>query len=367
MGGTATESMLERPQEALFAEASRLLCAVCGIVTEGEVPHAAQARAQMKFQRSSRMFYSCHMQTLMTEWFERTHLLDLYASVPIRTAYDCAPKCFRAQFLCLLNRAAMAEAKRFNDCVRGSWPKIMQTFPEMGLWRELRQAVHARVWDSSGEPPPKEPVQEAAPDAKRSRSRSRRRSRSRSRRRRDDKKRGRGNDEIDDGRRHRDDTDWYAKNPIGRRGKGPLAERERKRDFAWDARWTASDDDGQKPTKNEDAVEEAPPSRNPREVISAHPSGHRACKWARKWRSAMAAVLPSGLDEAVPLTDRFESWGCCCGRTLYRGCREPTPTGTWAFSEQTIRMRRPSAGMARRCPHGAWSRAGFPRSGPLCQ
>ncbi|CAJ1434241.1 unnamed protein product, partial [Effrenium voratum] len=80
-------------------------------------------------------------------------------------------------------------------------------------------------------------------------------------------------------------------------------ERERKRDFAWDARWTASDDDGQKPTKNEDAVEEAPPSRNPREVISAHPSGHRACKWARKWRSAMAAVLPSGLDEAVPLTD----------------------------------------------------------------
>ena len=33
------------------------------------------------------------------------------------------------------------QAKRFNDCVRGSWPKIMQTFPEMGLWRELRQAI----------------------------------------------------------------------------------------------------------------------------------------------------------------------------------------------------------------------------------
>ena len=43
MGGTATESMLERPQEALFAEASRLLCAVCSIVTEGEVSHVAQA------------------------------------------------------------------------------------------------------------------------------------------------------------------------------------------------------------------------------------------------------------------------------------------------------------------------------------
>ena len=86
MGGTATEMMLERPQEAivplslscrnledtshygcpqaLFAEASRLLCcrltklfrslfgstvqsrvsgAVCGIVTEGEVSNVAQA------------------------------------------------------------------------------------------------------------------------------------------------------------------------------------------------------------------------------------------------------------------------------------------------------------------------------------
>lgn len=307
MGGTATEMMLERPQEALFAEACRLLCAVCGIVTEGEVSHVAQARAQIKFQRSSRMFYSCHMQTLMSEWFEKTHLLDLYASVPIRTAYDCAPKCFRAQFLCLLNRAAMAEAKRFNDCVRGSWPKIMQTFPEMGLWRELRQAIHTRVWDTTGEPlvaAPQEPVEET----KRSKSRKRSRSRSRSRRRRD-RDRGRGNKredgtyELDDGRRHREDTNWYEKNPIGSRGRGPMAERERKRDLAWDSRWTTSEDDGPKPQK---ATEEQPPEevgRDPREVISAHPSGYRACKWARKWRSAMAAILPSGFDAAVPLTD----------------------------------------------------------------
>ena len=122
------------------------------------------------------MFYSCHMQTLMTEWcgsnglasrqwnitdqigkpvspsarFEKTHLLDLYASArfsdmlvrcfitawrnarcqsgqrttvfgpwtsngmsPAAWLLRCqAPKCFRAQFLCLLNRAAMAEATR---------------------------------------------------------------------------------------------------------------------------------------------------------------------------------------------------------------------------------------------------------------
>lgn len=316
MGGTATEMMLERPQEALFAEASRLLCAVCGIVTEGEVPHVAQARAQIKFQRSSRMFYSCHMQTLMSEWFEKTYLLDLYASVPIRTAYDCAPKCFRAQFLCLLNRAAMAEAKRFNDCVRGSWPKIMQTFPEMGLWRELRQAIHTRVWDTTGEPIPQLPQeQDMEESTKRSksrrRSRSRKRSRSRSRRRREkDRDRGRGNlkedgtYEIDDGRRHREDTNWYEKNPIGSRGRGPMAERERKRDLAWDSRWTTSEDDGPKPEKK--AAEEPPPeevSRDPREVIAVHPQGYYAGKWARKWRSAMAAILPSSFDSAAPLTD----------------------------------------------------------------
>ncbi|CAK9101354.1 unnamed protein product [Durusdinium trenchii] len=306
MGGTATEMMLERPQEALFAEASRLLCAVCGIVTEGEVSHVAQGRAQFKFQRSSRMFYSCHMQTLMSEWFEKTYLLDLYASAPIRTAYDCAPKCFRAQFLCLLNRAALAEAKRFNDCVRAGWPKIMQTFPEMGLWRELRQAIHARVWDTSGEPVPE--IQEENPTEETKRSKSRKRSRSRSRRRNRDRDRGRGNRredgtyEIDDGRRHRDDTNWYERNPISGRGKGPLAERERKRDLAWEARWTASEDDGPKPMRAQEEPEEEV-GRDPREVIAVHPSGARACKWARKWRSAMAAILPSGIDATAPLTD----------------------------------------------------------------
>mmetsp|Transcript_88361 Transcript_88361/g.210971 ORF Transcript_88361/g.210971 Transcript_88361/m.210971 type:complete len:228 (-) Transcript_88361:244-927(-) len=98
-----------------------------------------------------------------------------------------------------------------------------------------------------------------------------------------------------------------------------------------------------------------PPGTGP---ASGRASG--ALRWPRCCPAAWMRLCPSQMR-------RFESWGCCCGRTLYRGCREPTPTGTWAFSEQTIRMRRPSAGMARRCPHGAWSRAGFPRSGPLCQ
>eukprot|EP00434_Breviolum_minutum_P014845 symbB.v1.2.013089.t2/scaffold919.1/size152209/1 len=192
----------------------------------------------------------------------------------------------------------------------------MQTFPEMGLWRELRQAIQTRVWDTTGEPIPQLPQeQDMEESTKRSksrrRSRSRKRSRSRSRRRREkDRDRGRGNlkedgtYEIDDGRRHREDTNWYEKNPIGSRGRGPMAERERKRDLAWDSRWTTSEDDGPKPEKK--AAEEPPPeevSRDPREVIAVHPQGYYAGKWARKWRSAMAAILPSSFDSAAPLTD----------------------------------------------------------------
>ena len=43
--------------------------------------------------------------------------------------------------------------------------------------------------------------------------------------------------------------------------------------------------------------------RDPLEAIAQHPAGYRACKWARKWRAAMAAILPSGFDSAAPMTD----------------------------------------------------------------
>lgn len=124
MGGQATPQMLERPQEALFAEACRMLSAVCGLAGEGEVQAPALGRAVSNFTRSG-MYYHGSTQNLVTDWFEKTQLLELYACAPIRTAYDCAPKRYRAQFLCLLNRAAVVEARKFNDCVRGTWPMIM--------------------------------------------------------------------------------------------------------------------------------------------------------------------------------------------------------------------------------------------------
>ena len=55
--------------------------------------------------------------------YEEPQLLDLFASSPLRIAYDCAKKRFRAQFLCALARAAEAEARRNDSCVRGSWQK----------------------------------------------------------------------------------------------------------------------------------------------------------------------------------------------------------------------------------------------------
>lgn len=44
--------------------------------------------------------------------------------------------------------------------------------------------------------------------------------------------------------------------------------------------------------------------RDRRKAIEFHAAqGWRAGRWGRKWRGAIAAVLPSGLDEAAPYTD----------------------------------------------------------------
>lgn len=237
----------------------------------------AFGRAMAAFARSG-IFYSCQVQVLLSEWFEKTQLLELYASFPMRTAYDCAPKRHRAQFLCLLNRAAIAEAKRFNDCVRGSWPHIMQTFPELGLWRSLREGIQARVWDSSNEPEPPPPKRE----------KSRRRSRSRRRRDRSGSRNGEGAKRGSaDGRSGRSDQDMAA---------------NRQKDQAWDSRWTTSDDPGHDFSKYPNSKKTS--EQTLRQAIETHPrTGMRACRWGRKWRSAITAVLPSGMESGAPLTD----------------------------------------------------------------
>jgi len=150
MGGQTTPEMLERPQEALFAEATRMLYAVLSLSGEGEVPVMALNRGVAAF-ASSTAYGNCPAQVLLTEWYDQPRLLELFASPPLRTAYDCSRKRLRAQFLCALNRATHAEAKRHNDCVRGNWQAVMMQFPEIGLWRELHEKLRVRVWSQTKE------------------------------------------------------------------------------------------------------------------------------------------------------------------------------------------------------------------------
>jgi hypothetical protein len=144
LGGTVTPQMLERPQEALFAEATRVLNAVLGLTGEGEVTDLGLTQALAAFHASGK-YYTCQARALLTLWYERTHLLDAFATTPLRTAYDCAPKRLRAQFLCLLNRATLTEDKRLG-ALRTSWSMVLMQYPELGLVRDLREKIRARCW-----------------------------------------------------------------------------------------------------------------------------------------------------------------------------------------------------------------------------
>mmetsp|Transcript_15397 Transcript_15397/g.35157 ORF Transcript_15397/g.35157 Transcript_15397/m.35157 type:complete len:632 (+) Transcript_15397:89-1984(+) len=165
MGGTATPEMLERPQEALFAEASRMLSAIVGLSGEGNAPDEALRRALVSFSGSS-SYHSANAQVLLAEWFENPTLLEFFASTTLRTAYDCTPKRFRAEFLCLLNRVTLVEAKRNQDCIRGSWQAIMMQFPELAMWREFRDKLTSRVWSADGEADDAEPKKRSKWDDK---------------------------------------------------------------------------------------------------------------------------------------------------------------------------------------------------------
>jgi len=240
MGGQLTEDMLERPQESLFAEACRLLSAVCGLAGEGWAPPKIETRGVAAFSNSA-TYNGCHPQVLLHEWFEG-RLADVFATFPLRIAYDCAPKRFRAQFLCLLNRVLVIEASRnIGGCVRNSWANIMESFPELGLWRDLRERLQKRVWEAE------EP--------------SRNGSRSRSPRRQNTQ--GGSKWDVADEKSEKKDPE----------------EERAKRHCSW----------------------EGSRECDPRKL---HPdSGEKASKWACKWRSAIAMILPGGYDSAVPTCD----------------------------------------------------------------
>eukprot|EP00931_Biecheleriopsis_adriatica_P100670 TRINITY_DN75935_c0_g1_i1.p1 TRINITY_DN75935_c0_g1~~TRINITY_DN75935_c0_g1_i1.p1 ORF type:complete len:798 (-),score=214.17 TRINITY_DN75935_c0_g1_i1:90-2483(-) len=134
---TADKDVLERPQGPLLAEASRLLAAVLGLSGEGSISDEAVARACAALPGGPE---------LLARWYQEPQLLEVFAGAPLRIAYDCSKKPFRMQFLCALARAADAEARRNESCVRGGWQRVMQQFPELGLWRELQEKIKARVW-----------------------------------------------------------------------------------------------------------------------------------------------------------------------------------------------------------------------------
>eukprot|EP00913_Durusdinium_trenchii_P011048 g10372.t1 len=137
---------------ALLAEASRLLGAVLALTPQGFVPPGALQRANAFLRRLTRFeqglpegtwaWSTASTEALLAQWRdEKGQLLEAFTEPVLRNAYDCAPKRYRAQFLCLLARAAQLESDASDGCVRRTWSKVFEMFPEIQLWQELRQLI----------------------------------------------------------------------------------------------------------------------------------------------------------------------------------------------------------------------------------
>ena len=142
-GRSCTPEMLERPQEAIFAEATRVLYSVAVSAGEGHIDRQALARAA-----ASNSQKALH---LANSWFQKPQLLEIYGQTPVRTAYDCAPKRYRAQFLCLINRLLLVDSRHFGT-LRQPWEQIFQNFPELQLWRDFREQLLVHLWDNRRDP-----------------------------------------------------------------------------------------------------------------------------------------------------------------------------------------------------------------------
>eukprot|EP00435_Cladocopium_sp_Y103_P063283 s268_g24.t2 len=138
------EMQMKRPQCALLAEACRLLAAVLALTGQGVVPQKAHQRAAACLRLPEGGWAAAHASTeaLLAQWrSESGGLLEVLAHDALRTAYDCAPKRYRAQFLCLLARCAQVESNGSDGCVRRQWSKIWEHFPEIQLWQKLRELI----------------------------------------------------------------------------------------------------------------------------------------------------------------------------------------------------------------------------------
>ncbi|CAE7223055.1 vwkA [Symbiodinium sp. CCMP2592] len=141
------EEEMRRPQAALFAEATRLVASVLALSTEGVVPAATRQHAQASLrllpgEGGGWALPSAGAEPFVEAWLSSSaDLLQMLAEPSIRSAYDCAPKRYRAQFLVLLARCALFEAEKTGGCVRQAWGKIWESFPEIQLWQQLRQML----------------------------------------------------------------------------------------------------------------------------------------------------------------------------------------------------------------------------------
>lgn len=185
MGFRATEDeQLQKPQAQLFAAALRFLMAVIGVSGEGKCTPIIKQRAAATYEKASGSPGSSA--SIAKHWFESPSMLALYGSQTMRTAYDCAPKQYRAQFACALSRVAWLE-EATGELMRDEWALVFGVFPEIPRWRLLESQLREKTWAGTEDDPTA-----LGKEAGRSRSRSRsRRRKSRSRKSRSQRRKSR--------------------------------------------------------------------------------------------------------------------------------------------------------------------------------
>jgi len=143
MGMRASEDeALQRPHAQLFAMSLRLLLSAIGLSGEGKCLPLIKQRAAVAFEKCVGGGTSS---SVNTAWFSSPELLGTFATQLMRTAYDMAPKQYRAQFICALSRAAWIEESS-GELLRENWAMIFKTFPEIPTWRLLETRIRERTW-----------------------------------------------------------------------------------------------------------------------------------------------------------------------------------------------------------------------------
>jgi len=149
LGGKVTEDMAKSTQEALFAEASRLLFAVLGFSCEGNYSATLRSRA-ISFAATSVTWHELVPHAVLAQWFDFPTLLATFSGVPLRTAYEAARRPLRAQLLCALSRAAQLEiGRQASGLLRPQWARVLELFPELAQVCALRAHVRRRCWEDA--------------------------------------------------------------------------------------------------------------------------------------------------------------------------------------------------------------------------